>query len=183
MGSGQLAQRFGALRHHRNRLADRSDAGAQRVERRIRRAHRFADLGGRQTSFTGDRTEFLGRNGTPERPAALERGRPLSGKVGAALDPCAALQTVIELRPGARVEIVFFLGQAENKERARELIARYRAANLNKVSDAKSRRVWDDILGAVQVTTPDPSMDLLLNRWLLYQTLSCRVWARARSIN
>ena len=62
----------------------------------------FADLGGRQTSVTGDRTEFLGRNGTLERPAALERGGPLSGKVGAGLDPCAALQTLIELRPGRK---------------------------------------------------------------------------------
>ena len=77
----------------------------------------FADLAGRQTSCTGDRTEFLGRNGTLERPAALERGGPLSGKVGAGLDPCAALQTSIELRPGARAEIVFFWARlkTENK--------------------------------------------------------------------
>jgi cyclic beta-1,2-glucan synthetase len=138
----------------------------------------FADLGGRQTSYTGDRTEFLGRNGTPERPAALERGGALSGKVGAGLDPCAALQTVIELRPGARMDVVFFLGQAENRDRARQLIARYRAADLNKVWNAATS-AWDNVLGAVQVQTPEQSMDLLLNRWLLYQTLSCRIWGRA----
>jgi cyclic beta-1,2-glucan synthetase len=138
----------------------------------------FADLSGRQTSYTGDRTEFLGRNGAPERPAALERGGQLSLKVGAGLDPCAALQTSIELRPGARVEVVFFLGQAENREQARDLLKRYRSADLEKVRQEVTRR-WDDVLGAVQVTTPDPAMDLLLNRWLLYQTLSCRVWARA----
>ena len=138
----------------------------------------FADLGGQQTSFTCDRTEFLGRNGTPEWPAALEEMQPLSGKFGAALDPCAALQTVVEIRPGARVEIRFLLGQTENRDQAKELIARYRAANLNEVLQEVTRQ-WDDILGAVQVTTPDPSMDLMLNRWLLYQTLSCRVWARA----
>lgn len=138
----------------------------------------FADLAGRQDSFTADRTEFLGRNGSPEHPAALERGVPLSGKVGAGLDPCAALQTVVELRPGASAEVVFFLGQTADRERARELLARYRGADLNKVF-AEVTRQWDEILGTVQISTPDPSMDLLLNRWLLYQTLSCRIWARA----
>jgi cyclic beta-1,2-glucan synthetase len=138
----------------------------------------FADLRGQQTSCTGDRTEFLGRNGRPEYPASLERGTPLSGKVGPALDPCAALQTTIELRPGARAEVVFFLGQTENKERARDLLLRYRTADLDKVLGDVTRR-WEELLSTVKVTTPDPSMDVLLNRWLLYQTLSCRVWARA----
>jgi cyclic beta-1,2-glucan synthetase len=138
----------------------------------------FADLGGSQTAYTTDRTEFLGRNGAPDSPEALESGRALSGKVGAGIDPCAALQTVIELRPGARTEISFFLGQAENRERVRELIERYRAADLGQVLNRVTDQ-WDEILGTVQVATPDPSLDLLLNRWLLYQTLSCRVWARA----
>jgi cyclic beta-1,2-glucan synthetase len=138
----------------------------------------FADLGGRQTSYTGDRTEFFGRNGGPERPASLERGGQLYQKVGAGLDPCAALQTKIELRSGQRMEIVFFLGQAENRNRARDLLKTYRAANLDEVLGDVTRQ-WDDILGAIQVTTPDASMDLMLNRWLLYQALACRVWARA----
>ncbi|MGA8407013.1 MAG: glucoamylase family protein [Candidatus Acidiferrales bacterium] len=138
----------------------------------------FADLAGRQTSLTGDRTEFFGRNGTPEHPAALERGASLSGKVGAGLDPCAALQTVLELRPGASAEVVFFLGQTADRERARELLTRYRAADLDKVFATVTRH-WDDVLGTVQISTPDPSMDILLNRWLLYQTLSCRIWGRA----
>jgi cyclic beta-1,2-glucan synthetase len=138
----------------------------------------FADLAGRQSSFTADRTEFFGRNGGPERPAALETSRPLGRKTGAALDPCAALQTVIELRPGARVEIVFFLGESESREKARDLLNRYRAADLNQIFRDVLRQ-WDDTLSAVQVTTPDQSMDVILNRWLLYQTLSSRVWARA----
>jgi len=138
----------------------------------------FADLAGRQSSFTADRTEFFGRNGGPERPAALETSRPLGRKTGAALDPCAALQTVIELRPGARVEIIFFLGQTESKEKARDLLDRYRAADLNQVFGDVLHQ-WDDTLSAVQVNTPDQSMDVILNRWLLYQTLSSRVWARA----
>ena len=138
----------------------------------------FADLRGRQSSWSGDRTAFLGRNGVPERPAALERGGPLSGRVGAGLDPCAAMQTQLELRPGERAEIVFFLGQGANQEEARELITRYRAADLDGILQDVTRR-WDDVLGAVRIATPERSMDILVNRWLLYQTLSCRVWARA----
>jgi cyclic beta-1,2-glucan synthetase len=138
----------------------------------------FADLGGRQTTVTGDRTEFLGRNGTRERPAVLEEGRPLSGKLGASLDPCAALQASIELTPGASAEIVFFLGQTENKEQARQLVGRYRTANLNAVL-AEVTGQWDSLLNTVQITTPDPAMDILMNRWLLYQTLASRIWARA----
>ncbi len=138
----------------------------------------FADLGGRQNSFTCDRTEFLGRNGSPEHPAALESDRPLSEKLGAGLDPCAALQTIIELQAGASVELRFLLGQAESQEQASKLLLRYRTVDLEKALQEVTHQ-WDDILGAVQVATPDPTMDLLLNRWLLYQTLACRVWGRA----
>jgi cyclic beta-1,2-glucan synthetase len=138
----------------------------------------FADLAGHQTAWTGDRSEFLGRNGTLDHPMSLEAEERLSGKVGAGLDPCGALQTIVELRAGGRAEVVFFLGQSANTEEARSLIARYRAADL----DASLRAViqhWDDVVGTVQVTTPDRAMNVLLNRWLLYQTLACRVWARA----
>ena len=138
----------------------------------------FADLAGRQNSWSGDRTEFLGRNGAMNRPVALQRSGPLSGKVGAALDPCAAMQAFVELRSGESKEIVFFLGQAENREDACELIVRYRATDL----DGVLRRVtkhWDDLLATLQIKTPERSMDILVNRWLLYQTLSCRVWGRA----
>ena len=138
----------------------------------------FADLGGRQTAWTGDRREFLGRNGTLDNPAALAGDAPLSQRVGAGLDPCGALQAPVELEPGETVELVFLLGQAATTADAQALIARYREADL----DAVLRRVvdyWDDVLGTVQVKTPDRSMDLMLNRWLLYQTLACRVWARS----
>jgi cyclic beta-1,2-glucan synthetase len=138
----------------------------------------FADLGERQTAWTGDRTEFLGRNGTLDHPLSLERGDRLSGKVGAGLDPCGALQTIVELQAGGRAEIVFLLGEVATREEARDLISRYRAADL----DGTLRTVmehWEDVLGAVQVTTPDRAMNIMLNGWLLYQTLACRVWARA----
>jgi cyclic beta-1,2-glucan synthetase len=138
----------------------------------------FADLGGRQTAWTGDRREFLGRNGTLDSPAALAGEARLSQRVGAGLDPCGALQSPVELEPGGTVEIVFFLGEAATAADAQSLIARYRAADL----DAVLREVvgyWDDVLGTVQVKTPDRSMDIMLNRWLLYQTLACRMWARS----
>jgi cyclic beta-1,2-glucan synthetase len=138
----------------------------------------FADLAGQQTQWTGDRREFVGRNGTLDNPAGLASDTPLSQRVGAGLDACGVLQAPVELKPGATTEVVFFLGQAQSAAAAQALVARYRAADL----DAVLREVvghWDEVLGTVQVKTPDRSMDLMLNRWLLYQTLACRVWARS----
>lgn len=138
----------------------------------------FADLGGRQESFTADRQEFLGRHRSMDSPVALERGAGLSGKAGACLDPCAALQAAIELRPGARAEIVFFLGDAANADEARSLIAKYRSADLDDVL-GEVHRLWQYVSCTVQVETPDRALDILVNRWLLYQTLSCRIWGRS----
>jgi cyclic beta-1,2-glucan synthetase len=139
----------------------------------------FADLAGRQTNWTGDRREFLGRNGTLDNPAALAtEAPPLSKRVGAGLDPCGVLQAPLELEPNETVDIVFLLGEAATAADAQSLIVRYRGADL----DAVFREVvqhWGDLLGTVQVSTPDRSMDIMLNRWLLYQTLVCRVWARS----
>ncbi len=100
----------------------------------------FADLGGRQTSCTGDRLEFLGRNAGLDHPASLERGRELSGKTGAGLDPCAALQTTVELEPGERTEVVFMLGQEESRDNARSLVERYRTMDLRRGSPRGLRR-------------------------------------------
>ena len=138
----------------------------------------FADLGGKQTAWTGDRREFLGRHGALDNPAALASDAPLSRRLGAGLDPCGALQTTLELEPGESVEIVFFLGEAATAADAQALIARYRSADLAGVL-REVVAYWDDLLGTVEVKTPDRSMDLMLNRWLLYQTLVCRVWARS----
>ena len=138
----------------------------------------FADLGGRLEDWTGDRREFIGRNGTLERPAALLGVAPLSNTVGAGLDPCGALRTTVELLPDDDMEIVFFLGQAKSVDDARTLIARYRAADLDGVRSEVAAH-WDDVLGAVQVRTPDRAMDILLNGWFLYQTIACRLWARS----
>ena len=138
----------------------------------------FADLAGRQTDWSGDRREFIGRNRTLESPAALADAAPLSNTVGAGLDPCGALRTATVLPPNGRVEIVFFLGQAASAHDARTLISRYRTADLDAVLSEVARH-WNNVLGAVQVKTPDRSMDIMLNGWLLYQTLACRIWARS----
>jgi cyclic beta-1,2-glucan synthetase len=137
----------------------------------------FLDLGGRQTAWTADRTEFLGRNGGPERPAALDRGHRLSGATGAGIDPCAALQTTFELANGTQTRVLVLLGDAAGAPAAAELVRRWRAAD----PEAALRDVasfWDQAQGTVQVRTPDRSMDILLNGWLIYQTLACRLWAR-----
>ncbi|HEY0205912.1 MAG TPA: glucoamylase family protein, partial [Acetobacteraceae bacterium] len=138
----------------------------------------FADLRGGQTSWTGDRREFIGRHGSLDHAASAAGPAPLSGRVGAGLDPCGAMQATVHLLPGACAEVVFVLGEAADEEMARVLVAKYRAADLDAVL-AGVRRLWDGVLGAVQVRTPDRGMDLMLNGWLLYQTLACRVWARA----
>jgi cyclic beta-1,2-glucan synthetase len=137
----------------------------------------FADLKGRQTSCTGDRTEFIGRDGALDRPLGLTPGNVLSGRVGACLDPCGALQALLRLGAGATTEVVFFLGQAATKADAQSLVAKYRNADLDAVFSAVTGQ-WDQTLGAVQVKTPDRALDILFNRWLPYQTLACRVWAR-----
>ncbi|MGB8144495.1 MAG: hypothetical protein WCF05_04865, partial [Chromatiaceae bacterium] len=138
----------------------------------------FADLGGRQTGWTGDRGDFIGRNGDLAAPAALFRVARLPNRTGAGLDPCAALETTLELRPGQTVELRFLLGQGDNRAQASGLVRRYRSAS----GAALLKSVvagWDQVLGKVQARTPDRGLDLLLNRWLPYQTLSCRIWARA----
>ena len=138
----------------------------------------FADLGGLQTAWTGDRTEFLGRDGNIASPAVLGRSAPLSGRIGAGLDPCAALSCVVDLAVGESVEVAFFLGQSASAEDARDLVVRYREANLDVVL-ADVAAYWDKILGTVRMRTPDRAVDILLNGWLLYQTIACRVWARS----
>jgi cyclic beta-1,2-glucan synthetase len=137
----------------------------------------FVDMGGRQTAWTGDRTEFIGRDGALDRPLGLTPGTALSNRVGAGLDPCGTLQTLVRLSTAGETEIVFFLGQAATKPEAEALLMKYRTADLDAVLGAVARQ-WDTTLGAVQVKTPDRALDILLNRWLPYQTLACRVWAR-----
>ena len=138
----------------------------------------FQAMPGRDVEASGDRRAFLGRNGTFASPAALTSGGTISGQVGAGLDPCGVLRTRFLLAPGESTEIIILLGAAGSKEDAIALIKRQHAANPDDVL-ARVRQYWDEVTGAVQVSTPDRTLDLMLNRWLLYQTLACRVWARS----
>ena len=138
----------------------------------------FADMRGAQTGWTCDRREFIGRNGTLASPAAMSGSAPLSQAAGAALDACAALRTTLVLAPGEVGEVVFLLGDGATREQARATVRRLRDADLDHEERAVARH-WDETLGAMQVKTPDRAMDVLLNGWLLYQTLACRVWARS----
>ena len=138
----------------------------------------FADLGGGPLTFTTDRAEFLGRHGSLDRPAALQRTRDLSGKAGVGFDPCAAIQRRLVLAPNAEVEVVFLLGQGRDLHETRSLVERYRRTDTNEVQLEVATR-WNDVLGALRVKTPDRSFDLMINHWLLYQTVACRVLARS----
>ncbi|MFL5629738.1 MAG: GH36-type glycosyl hydrolase domain-containing protein [Gemmatimonadaceae bacterium] len=138
----------------------------------------FASISERVAYYTADRREFLGRNGTISSPAALERAG-LSGAIGATIDPCCALQATVTLGPGESRDIVMLLGAAEGEDAVRELIARHRpAADAQRTIDSNAKR-WEEILGTIKVKTPEPTFDLMLNRWSLYQALSCRMWARS----
>ena len=126
---------------------------------------------------TADRTEFLGRLGSLRSPAALGR-IGLASAVNAGLDPCAAIQLHVDLAPGAEEEVFFLVGEGANREESLALIGQLQAPGQIDVTWQSVQQQWDEILDAIQVETPDPGMDLMLNRWLLYQTLSCRLWGR-----
>ncbi len=138
----------------------------------------FFDVDETSRTVSGDRTEFLGRNGTLRAPAAMTRIR-LTGKVGAALDPCAAIQGSFELAAGQEREIVFRLGVGRDADEARNLVGRFRGTTAARVALDVVWQHWTHTLGAVNVETPDQSFNLLANGWLLYQTLACRLWARS----
>ncbi len=137
----------------------------------------FADFGADTASVTADRAEFIGLGGTLKDPAGLRATR-LSGTVGAALDPCAALQRRMTLQPRETVELTFLLGQAESDAAASAIIQRFRTTETE-VTLATVKQHWADLLTCVQITSPDRAMDIMLNGWLMYQTLACRIWARA----
>ncbi len=149
----------------------------------------YTALSERVIGHTGDRREFLGRNGAPNAPAALARAvsadgsssaRPsLLGAVGVGLDPCAALQCAIDVGPGETREVVVILGAAAREAEARELVVRYRdVGRARSAADGAVAR-WAERLSVIAVRTPEPTFDAMVNRWTLYQALSCRMWARS----
>ena len=131
-----------------------------------------------ERSVTGDRMEFLGRNGRLSGPAAMRRAS-LSGRTGPALDPCGAIQVVIDLAPSETRTVAGLLGDAVDEETARDLIRKYRVDGTVPAELQRVVSFWDRMLGTVVVKTPDRALDLMLNRWLLYQTVACRVWGRS----
>ncbi|HEX5725498.1 MAG TPA: protein ndvB, partial [Longimicrobiaceae bacterium] len=138
----------------------------------------FCALSEPLAGHTGDRCEFLGRNGTLAAPAGM-RGEALSGRHGAGMDPCAALRCVLELAPGEAREVVVLLGAAEGEDEARRLVDAYRDPARARSAAARSVDGWAERLSVITVRTPEPAFDAMLNRWALYQALSCRMWARS----
>jgi cyclic beta-1,2-glucan synthetase len=137
----------------------------------------FIDVNDGTRTLTGDRKEFLGRNGSLSQPAALKRAR-LSGKVGAGLDPCGAVQVAFDLPDGQERETSFRFGVGRNAGEVQDLIQRFRRADASRVALEGVWSYWNRTLGAVNVDTPDPAVNVMANGWLMYQTLSGRVWGR-----
>lgn len=137
----------------------------------------FADLDGDRVSCTGDRREFLGRNGTLALPAALKRVR-LSGRTGAGLDPCGALQVGVKLRSGEERRITLRLGAGRSLAEVQALIQRFRHPQAHRTTLEAVQAQWRRRLEAVTFQTPDASLNVLANGWLLYQTMSARLWGR-----
>ena len=138
----------------------------------------FFDVDELSRTLSGDRGEFLGRNGTLANPDAMNRTR-LSGRLGAALDPCGAIQVPFELADGQERQIIFRLGAGRDLAQARELAQRLRRPGSARAALEKVQQYWKHTLGAVQVKTPDAALNMLANGWLVYQVLACRVWARS----
>ncbi len=138
----------------------------------------FFDVDDSTRTVSGDRAEFLGRNGTLRNPAAMARSR-LSGKVGAALDPCAAIQVPFDLADGQERQIVFKLGVGRDADDATNLVYRFRGSEAARSALEMVWQYWKHTLGTVNVETEDQSLNVLINGWLLYQTLASRLWARS----
>lgn len=138
----------------------------------------FFDTDQSNFTFTCDRTEFIGRNGTLERPEAMLR-KQLSGRNGAGLDPCVAIQIPITIPAGEEREIIFRLGAGKNEQETRELVSQLKGAEFAHTAQSRVHDQWNEILGAVTVNTPNDALNVLTNGWWLYQTLACRIWGRS----
>ena len=158
------------------------EAGALLARRGEEEAVAFAAViapgGFRGYHVSGDRERFLGRFGTAERPRALAAPN-LDDRTGCGLDPCFAQQVVVEIAPGDTAECAFLLGEVANAEAVGPLIAAFRTPGALDASRTAITTFWHELLGTLQVETPVPALDLMVNGWLLYQTLVCRMWGRS----
>ncbi|HWR61410.1 MAG TPA: glucoamylase family protein [Clostridia bacterium] len=137
----------------------------------------FLDTSAEERYYTGDRREFLGNMGSLKHPEALRKDR-LSNTLGAGFDPCACIQSLIELKPREQKELVFMLGQTESLKAVSAYSEKYRSPREANRALAEVKAFWEGLLRKIEVSTPDKNMDMMLNGWLLYQTLCCRMWAR-----
>jgi len=138
----------------------------------------FFDTDGTPGSFTCDRKEFLGRNGSCRNPEAMNKVR-LSGKYGAALDPCAALQSILDFGTGEKHEIIFKLGAAKTHTEAVSILDKFKTSGSVHQSLYNVKQYWEHTLGVLQIHTPDEALNIIANGWLNYQALACRVWGRS----
>ncbi|MEO6189259.1 MAG: cyclic beta 1-2 glucan synthetase, partial [Saprospiraceae bacterium] len=138
----------------------------------------FFDVDYLKKTFTGDRTEFIGRNGNLQNPAAMFRSK-LSGKVGLALDPCAAIQIPFFVEEGEEQEIIFRLGAGKDSNEASTIAKQFRGKQMATDALEKVIKYWEETLGALQVETPDVAINIITNGWLTYQTISSRLWGRS----
>jgi len=138
----------------------------------------FAQCNDPQCTVTGDRLEFIGRTGSLLNPRAMTR-RHLTNRVGAGLDPCAALQSMIELAPGQSTQVIFILGAASNEDEARHILRRLSSDSSTRQALEAVWSGWPRRLNAIYVETPDRAFNFLANHWLLYQCISCRIWGKS----
>ncbi|RYF96992.1 MAG: cyclic beta 1-2 glucan synthetase, partial [Chitinophagaceae bacterium] len=138
----------------------------------------FFDADDNNKTFTSSRTEFIGRNGSLQKPDAMKRVR-LSGKTGTGFDSCAALQMVFELGPDERKQIIFRLGAANSIGEARNLIQQFKGVGPALEALDKVHHLWSTLLHKVRVETPDAAFNYMANGWLMYQTIACRLWGRS----
>ncbi len=137
----------------------------------------FLDVDDPHYDFTGDRTEFIGRNGSLEEPDAMKRTK-LSGKSGAGLDPCGAIRVTIDLPQGTTREVTFRMGSGKNRPEAESIVRQFRGSKTPSQVLEKVKAYWLDTLGSIQIDTPDHALNILTNGWLLYQVTACRLWGR-----
>lgn len=138
----------------------------------------FFDVDELASSFTADRAEFIGRNGTLSNPDAMRRSK-LSGKWGAGLDPCAAFQVAFDLEDGNIREVIFRMGSGQDRFEVERIIKQFRGSKSAAQALDKVHTFWQNTLGSIQIETPDPSLNILTNGWLVYQVLACRLWGRS----
>lgn len=146
---------------------------------RVAFVSQYSDTQPLQESFTADRTHFIGKNNGVTNPRSLCCDEELSGRFGAGFDPCAASQRTFHLESGETTDIYFMIGEADSAESAKKIVQKYQSASAVESSFEEARDFWKQKLNRIQITTPNPELDIIFNGWLQYQNIACRMWARS----